>query len=274
MSSKLSISRAWDETRSRIAADGRLYVTVALALIALPAAIGQFVTASGQVARTPTSMGEALLMIAVWLIGLVGQLALLRLALGTSVSVGESIAHGARRAPAYFGAVILIIVAIALVTIPFLIVLAAMGVTIDPQAAAPPAVIVLFLLYVAIVLYFAVRMLMSSPVASAEAVGPFGIIKRSWQLTKGHVLRLIGFLVLFLLAVLIVVGAVSLLANLSVGLIFGVVEPLSAGALIIALIEAFASAIATTVFVVMIARLYAQLSGDTLLEPSVPSSGT
>lgn len=274
MKSKLSISNAWDETKSRIAADGRLYVTVALALLALPTAVGQFANPGAGMTRSPQSAGEVVLMIVVWLIGLVGQLALIRLALGPSVSVGEAIGHGARRVPAYVGAVLLIIIAVLLVSLPFVAALAALGVTFDPGAAPPPSAYLFLLVYIALLLFIAVRMLLTSPVASAEAAGPIAIIKRSWELTAGHWLRLFGFVLLFIVGMIIVLAAVSVVMGLIVSLLFGEVQPLTVGALIIALVEAVASAIATTIFIVMLARIYVQLTGGAGAETSVPSSST
>lgn len=274
MKTSLSISHAWEETKSRIAADGRLFVIVALALLALPSAVGQFATPGAGMTRSPESVGAAVLMIAVWLIGLVGQLALIRLAIGPSVSVGEAIAHGARRSPAYVAAVLLIILAILIASLPFVAALAALGVTFQPGAPPPPAAYIFLLVYIALLLFIAVRMLLASPVASAESAGPINILRRSWELTRGHGLRLFGFLLLFIIAVIVVVGAVSIVTNLIVTMLFGTIEPLTVAALIVALVESIASAIATTIFIVMLARIYVQLTGGAPVETSVPRSGT
>lgn len=274
MKSKLSISNAWDETKARIAADGRLFVTVALAMVALPAAIGQFAVPGSGVTRAPQSAGEIILMIAIWVIGVIGQLALIRLAIGPSVSVGEAIGHGARRALAYIGAMILIIAGALLLSVPFIAALAAAGVSFAPGAAAPPWAYIAILLLMALLVYLAVRLMMTSPVASAERAGPIAILKRSWELTRGNALRLLGFLLLFVIGVIILVAAVSVVTSLVITLIFGPVEPLTASALIIALVEAIASALVTAIFVVMLARIYVQLTGNSEAETSVPSSGT
>lgn len=274
MKSNLSISRAWDETKSRIAADGRLYATVALAMIALPSAIGAFVVPGAGTVRAPQSASEIVLMIVVWLIGIVGQLALIRLAIGPSVSVGEAIGHGARRAPALIAAIILIILGVLLLSVPFIAVLAGMGVTFEPGVAPPAAAVLMLLIFVVLMLYLAIRMLLTSSVASAEAAGPIAILKRSWQLTRGNTLRLFGFLLLFIIAVIIAVAAVSVVTSIIVNLLFGSVEPYTASALIVALVEAAASALASSIFIVMLARVYVQLTGGSAAEASVPSSGT
>jgi hypothetical protein len=274
VTSHLSISHAWEETKARIAADGRLILTVALAMIALPAAVAQFVVPGSALGRTPQSPGEVVLMVVVWLIGIIGQLALIRLAIGPSVSVGEAIAHGARRAPAMIGAIILVLVAMFLLSLPFVAALAGLGVSLEPGVPPPLSAWLLLLLFMALMLFVAVRMLMTSAIASAEKAGPIAIVRRSWDLTRGQAPRLLGFLILFIIGVVIVVAAVSVTTNLIVTLLVGPVERFTAAALIIALVEALASAVVSAVFLVMLARIYVQLTGGSQVEASVPRSGT
>jgi hypothetical protein len=57
-----------------------------------------------------------------------------------------------------------------------------------------------------------------------------------------------------------------------VALLLGPPQPMSAAALLIGLIQALVSAGVTTLFAVMLARIYLQLSGGS--QPSVPRSGT
>ncbi|HUG45221.1 MAG TPA: hypothetical protein VMK31_01755, partial [Sphingomicrobium sp.] len=77
----LSISQAWEESKARIASDGRLMLAVAFALIALPMSVTGLVS--------PKSSGEemtlisALLFLASSLLAMIGQLAIIRLAIGT-----------------------------------------------------------------------------------------------------------------------------------------------------------------------------------------------
>lgn len=281
MKDRLSISNAWDEARARLAADGRLLTIVALALIALPAAIGEFlfpvteeVRAAAIFTRAPSSLGESVVMVIVAVIGIIGQLAIIRLALGPSLTVGEAIGHGARRALPYIGAALLMLLAVVILAIPLVGIFVAMGVEFEPGGTLPGPAILVMLLFFVVFLYLAVRMMMTSAVASAEDAGPIAIIKRSWALTRGHWWRLFGFVILFFIGVIILLSAVMLAVNLLIGLVAGPVEPRSAAALIVALIEALVSALATTVFMVMLARIYVQLSGEPAASASVPSSGT
>jgi hypothetical protein len=273
--SRLSISQAWDETKAVAAADGRLIFVVALAFVALPSAIGQFVNPRSGLGAAGGSLGLALLSLVIALIGIVGQLAIIRLALGPSTTVGQAISDGTRRAPAYIAAAILIVLGLILVAVPFVGALVSMGVTLERSATPPPlSAVLLMLLYAAVVLFVGTRMLATSPVAIAEPLGPIGILKRSWALTRGHFWRLLGFVLLFLLAAIFALGALGIAAGLIARVVAGPVEPMSVGALFVALVEGFANAFATSLFVVMVARIYVQLAGGVGAEASVPSSGT
>src|SRR5689334_19121937 len=137
----LSLSRAWDETKAIIARDGKLFVSVALALVALPAAVTGIVQPSGMGSTSPWWVD--LVVIAASLIALAGQLALIRLALAPSITVGGAISHGLQRLPIYFLAALLIIVVLFVAAIPFAVALTAMGVTLPTNGtpASPPAAI-------------------------------------------------------------------------------------------------------------------------------------
>lgn len=276
MTRHLSISQAWDETKARIAADGRLLLTVALAFIAIPTAIAKFAFPGEGPTNLPRSAEEVVVMLIVTLIGLVGQLALVRLAIGPSVSVGESITHAVRRTPSYVGAALLLLFALFLIAIPVGMVLTAMGMSFAPGAAPAPngGALFVLLLFLIVMLVLGVRMLVTSPVASAEGPGPIGIIRRSWRLTAGHTWRLLGFICLFLLGAGILVAVVDIVVGIIVTAALGRPDPGSVSALVAGLVMALLSAAVTTLFIVMIARIYVQLADDSAAEASVPTSGT
>lgn len=267
---QLSISKAWDESREVLASDGRLMASVALALIALPTAIGEFIYPSA--GQNPSSPGAVIVALIAGIIGLVGQLAIVRLAVGPSLTVGEAIGHGARQTLPYLGAVILLLLGLLILALPFIAVLAALGMDFEPPIdTVPPAAWLLLLLFMIVALVISVRLMLSSAVASIEKRGPVAILKRSWELSSGHFWRLLGFLLVFIIAAIVVLGAVGIFAGL-LGALAGGVERFSAGALIAALLTALASAVVTTVYVVMVTRIYVQVSGRA--SASVPRSAT
>jgi hypothetical protein len=124
-----------------------------------------------------------------------------------------------------------------------------------------------------VVIFFAMRLLMTSSVATAEAAGPVAIIRRSWELTASHWWRLFGFIAVFFIGAGVLVFAVGGAAGAIVGMLLGPPDPLSASALIIALVVSAINAVVTALLAVMLARIYVQLSGQSSVA-SVPRSGT
>lgn len=270
---RLSISAAWDESKAIFAHDGQLLTAVALALVVLPSTVNGLLNPAGLSARE-TPWWIDLIAVLASLIALGGQLALIRLALGPSITVGGAIAHGMRRLPIYFLAVLMLVIALFLAAIPLAFLLSALGVPIN-QRPVPmnPTLGLVSIVVLLAVLAIGVRLIMSSSVASAEEVGPIQILKRSWRLTAGNFWRLLGFLLIFLVGTIIVLTAVGAAANIAVRLTLGSAQPMSAAALVLALVSSLVSAAVTTVFAVMLARIYLQLAGRGGAEVGVPSSG-
>jgi len=269
---QLSISAAWEEAKAILQRDGGLLLTVALALVALPSLVSGLVNPQGMSASSSPWLDLITFIASV--VALAGQLALIRLAIGPSVTVGGAIGHGLRRMPIYFVAVLMLVVGAFVLAIPCVFVLGALGVPLNvrPIPVSGPVVLVSLLL-VAVLVFFGVRLLMSSAVASAEDVGPVGILTRSWKLTAGHWWPLFGFLLIFVVSALVLLLAVGAAVGSIVALLLGAPQPMSTAALLIGLVQALVSAGITTLFAVMLARIYLQLSGSEGAQPSVPRSG-
>lgn len=264
----VSITRAWEETRHRIGRDGKLLVSIALAMFVLPGTVSALFQPAAPQGQMPQPGWWMLLALVTLLIGVVGQLAIFRLSIHGG-SVGESIRHGLHRLLPFLGATLLVAIPLSLIAI--LVIGASGG---DPQQPRPIVGLVLLML-IPIVLFVAVRLLMMAPVASSEALGPVGILKRSWALTRGNWWRLFGFLVLFVVAATIIGLAVGAVVGSAVTILAGPVEPMSVGALALALVSQTLGAAFTLLLVVMLARIYVQLSaGVADVNASVPSSGT
>jgi len=271
----LSISRAWDESRDIFRRDGGLIASVALALIVLPQAVlGLFSPQQG--VQSEPSAAVQLLTLVVGLVALVGQLAIIRLAIGPSITVGTAIRHGVRRFPATFGAFLLLVLALVLVTVPVLLIFAvALGADLSQMQSRPDGpTAVLVLLLVLFILAISVRFTLLTSVATAEAIGPVAILKRAWALTRGNYWRLLGFLLLLIVAALVLLIVAALLGGFIARLISPDVEPLSLSALIIALFTAAAQGAFSILGSLMLARIYVQVAGRGEAEASVPTSGT
>lgn len=273
--SGLSISTAWEECRALMVRDGKLFAAVALALVALPTAVTGVLNPGGRSSDVSATWVDLVVIVAS-LIALSGQLALIRLALGPSITVGGAIGHGIRRTPVYLVAAVIIVAAMLVALIPCALLLAIMGVPLDRASESvpmSPGVVLVGILYLALVSYIGVRMILAAPAASAEAIGPIAVLRRSWDLTLGHWWRLFGFLLAFFIGAVVLLLAIGAALGVFATVAFGPVTALSAGALVVALVQALANAVISTLFAVMLARIYVQLAGGAV-QASVPSSGT
>jgi hypothetical protein len=260
--SRLSVSKAWDETVRVLTHDGKLVTSVALALIVLPQTI------AGVLAPPPTLSGVnapswmSIVMLLVLVLGITGEIAIMRLALGRT-SVGEAIAHGARRAAPALAALFLLGIVLMAVLVPVLLIVGgADGVqslaTEKPTPGAATAVLIVLLLC----LFAAPRIQLVIPAAAGEPGGPIHLLKRGWTLADGSYWRLFGVLMLLLVVAIVVVLFVGqIMVGLFVRTAFGTVHPLSLGALIAALLTSTVGGMFAAGGSVLLARIYAQLAG-------------
>jgi len=116
-------------------------------------------------------------------------------------------------------------------------------------------------------------MLMSSPVASEEESGPIQILRRSWDLTRGHWWQLFGFMVLFIIGALVLIAAVNWGITAVAVILLGAIEPMSLSALVVGLFDSVVNGAVTVILAVMLARIYLQLTGRDTAGASVPRSG-
>ena len=265
--SAFSISGAWEETKVLIERDGRLFASVALALIILPAAVMGVVDPRVEQGQQAPAWFNLLILV-VSLISLAGQMALIRLALGPSVTVGGAISHGFRRLPIYFLALLVLVVGVIVLMLPFVFAAIGMGMNIEAGAtgALTGPILLLLLLFMVAVLVLMTRFTMAMPVASTESAGPLSILTRSWHLTKGHWAKLFGFLIVFSIGALIVLLAVSVVLGSLTALLFDSRGPMTLAALIEGLIGAFVTGLFSVLFTLMLARIYVQLSGRDTVE--------
>jgi len=265
----LSLSRAWDETRSVLARDGRLFASVALGLVVLPQTI------IGLLA--PTSAGQAsaltagLLAITI-IIGFVAQIALNRLAIGPSTTVGAAIGRGFGRMPVLLGSSVILLVGLFIVLIPVVMLLGAIGLVAEPGVGHEAPGSLLFLILLIVALCYAIFQL-TIPVAAAEGGGSIHLMTRSWHLARGHYWRLLVFVLAVFVGLLVVLLAGQFGLGSMIAVALGPPDALSVSALVISLVVAIIQAAFTVLFAVMLARIYVQLAGSANAQPGVPRSG-
>jgi hypothetical protein len=265
---KLSLSQAWDETRAVLARDGRLFIAVALALIVLPqTVIGLVAPRTGEEAA---SLTFALLAITI-IIGFIAQVALNRLAIGPSTTVGAAIGRGFSRMPVLIGSFMILTIGLFVVLIPIIIVLGEMGLVAETNGGRDATAGLIAVILVIAALGYAIFFL-TIPVSAVESGGSIHLVARAWHLGRPAYWRLLAFVVtvFFGLGVVAVAGQFGLGSIIALAL--GPPDALSLSALIISLVVALIQAVFTVIIAVMLARIYVQLNGTS--HPSVPSSGT
>lgn len=251
-----------------LARDGRLFIAVALALFVLP---GLVLDASmpdvvaGQFPPAGPWIAIGLVALLIWI---TGQLTVIRLAMEPHVSVGEGIVHAVKRLVPY-------VLSAFLWLVPILILGSVLSADLEISRSHPSLAAALALIALAVVgLFLAVRLMLSSAVASTEDAGPLKILKRSWLLTRGNWWRLFAFVFLFWIGALCLLWAVESVAGVVVRLAVEDSGPRSLGGLLISIISQLISALLSVACFVMLARIYVQLSGTPASTASVPSSGT
>jgi hypothetical protein len=266
--SRLSISRAWDETREIIGREGKLIGAVALALFVLPSLILDVTMPAAQPKQLPPPGPWIIVAVLAVLASLVGQLAVIRLAMAPQVSVAESIRHGLRRFLPALAAGLLWVLPLAVLSTLLVVSLAR-----DPSKPSVAAAVGLIVLFVAAI-YIAVRLILTTAVASAEPIGPVAILKRAWALSAGNWWRLFGFVLLYVIGGSIFLWAIAAMVGLFSTFVLGGVDPLTVGGLVVSIVTHVAAALVSTIFFVMLARLYVDGTRPDAAEVSVPSSGT
>jgi hypothetical protein len=252
----LSVSEAWEQTKAVIAREGSLLAAVALALIVLPQIVLAVVGAPTNTQAPSISM---VLYIAVVLLGFTAQVAIIRLAVGPSVTVAEAIAQGFVRLVPVFVVVICLTFAVAIAAVPIAMALSAVKVVSLPAQGQPPSASLVLLLVILAALVFAIFQLVF-PIAAVETGNPLRMVTRSWQLARHNYTRLLGFVVIVFVG-LALVGAFNQFAIGSIILLLlGQPSPGSLSALMFGLFGGIFQSAFTVLVAVMLARIYLQLA--------------
>ncbi len=260
----LSITRAWNETTEFLRREAGLVLPIAFLLISLPGAIMQYAMPVAE-PGVPFDMEGftrgirmVLLMLpVVVLLSLIGTIAITHLAIRAGASVGEALQVGARRFIFLFAASLMVGLAMLVALLPMILLIWLSA----PAPVNPGLLLLMMLVYLILFLAGWMRLLLITPVATAEAAGPVEILRRSWQLTEGHFWKLLGFVILFWIAALVLLFVISIFLGLIVALAAGGAPVPGSGAAFVALLlTAVLQAVMTSVFATMISRIYVQLA--------------
>lgn len=273
--SSLSIGKAWDEAKAALLANRKLIVPVALGLILLPAVIVSMVEPRVAPGESPPAGSWMLVGLAMVIVMIVGQLAIVLLVNGWRGSVGEAIGKAGRRSPVFVLAALAYLLPVILI-FSFLLGVAGVGTNAEGQVdldnfnSSGWLVLLLFLLAL---VFVSIRLLPLLPVVASEGAGAIASLKRSYSMTSGHFWRLFSFLVLLMIAFFILALTVGYVFGGLVTMTLGQPAPWSLSLLLIALAGGAVQAGFVMVYAGMVARIYAQLSAPQTGVPDVAREG-
>ena len=267
----LSIGRAWDEAKAALRANRQLIVPVALGMVLLPAVIVSMVDPQVAPGEQPPPGLWMLIALAMIIVMIVGEIAIVLLVNGWRGSVGSAIGQAARRTPIFILAALSLLIPVILL---FSIVLAFSAIgsiesgQFDWTSLSGTGWLLLLLCFI-LLLYVSVRLLPLMAVVACEPVGPIGALRRSFAITSGQFWRLLSFLALLMVAFLVVALTVGAVVGGVVTLAFGRPEPWSISLVLIALAGGLVQAGFVMVYSAMLARIYAQLGAGQATMPEV-----
>ena len=254
MARGVSIGTAWTEAAAFVRREKQLLAPLVLALMVVPATVSQLVQPANPFAGPDGFRPWMAIALLALLAGLVGQMAVSRLAMGWNGSLGEAILLALKRLPTVIAAFILFFLCLALVLIPIIVVLMLLG---GAGGDAKLANLVTLLM----VFGAAPRILLAPALAmdrAAWAVGRWS--RRRGSATRGHYWRLLGFFLLFLAASLIFAMAAASVVGTLATLALGPAEPMSVARLIVALAGGLVQGGVATIYAAMIGRIVARIA--------------
>lgn len=252
-----SMSSVWDRATEFVG--DNLSAILPFALVIIATATVQEITNQAVEGTAPMAMlAASCVLIIVSLFSVVARLAVIALAVDDNRSAGEAAALAIGRLFAVLLLIVLLFAILGLLTVPMIVALIAGGV--DPQqlrslnadtiAALPMSVTLFELIYslvlCVVLLWIGARLALLFPVMLVER-RLFGALGRSFRLTRGYALRILG--------VLLLIGIVGGVAAMAARTVFGSVLRLALGGetafSIASVITAIVVAAVATVFTVI-----------------------
>jgi hypothetical protein len=259
----ISMSAIWDESVVMIRRESHLMVPVALATIGVGAVI------SGLTQPETPAAGVGAIGIFGFVIGqilgLIGNLAVMALALMPGMSVGESLRLSIARLPKMLSIAVIFVIAVVVLMIPVAIFLKISGASVNLNMTAEelPAMAVLSALIVgALLLYISARLLTLSAVVVDRNPPVIEAIKSSFAATHGIAGKIVGVVLLFLVVTLVISGAAASISGILFGMIGKAVGAPLLGTALATLVTGMVSALFSIISTVFGAILYHKLSAQ------------
>ncbi len=257
----ISMSSVWDESVAMIRKERHLLVPLALATIGVGSAISGYaqpkIAASESVALATFGfiVGTAL--------SLIGNLAVMALALTPGLSVGDALHTAVARLPKFLGIIAVFALAISILMIPLILVLAASGVN-EKMAMSelPPAAALCAFASIAVIFYFGARLITLNAVVVDRNPPIIESIKSSFAITRALTAKIIGVTILYIIVAVVIGGATSSIFGLAFNLIGKAIGSPVFAPVMSALVNGMVSALLSIVSTIFVATLYRRLSAQ------------
>lgn len=262
---RLPVTEIWRETLRRTHAEAGVLFTVAAAFLLLPNLIVfQFVPELAQLnggalprERVAELTPVALLIV---VIQFFAQLALTAIATDERQStVADSLRAAFACLPRMLGLLALLFLGVMLLSIVLSLLLAVVALSLGAKSAAAGAAIPVLLIPIG---YLALRLSLVLPVLIGEGLGPVATVKRSWALTRSHLLPILALMLLWVLCFFGAAVLVSLVSGAVVGVIIGLFGAAGPMNFVAALISTLVAAVFSTYLTVMLAAIWLRLRAD------------
>lgn len=260
----VSMSVVWDRTAEFLNDHFGAVAGIAALAIFVPGAIGEILTPLGADAGQGLKVGLGLLALVFLVLSFWGQLAITALALDPAA--GQAWGRATRR----LGALILVMLALGLIaavlTVPIFVLMAINGVDltrmqeVGAMAAMTPGAAGTIGLYALIAVPFTLWLMariavLPIAVVVAEHLS-LGALRRSFRLTRGLALKIIGVLLLYGVVMWVATLAVETVVGSILRLVLGGDGPITAASVITAVTVALVSTIFSVIGTVFPAKLY------------------
>ena len=258
----ISMSAIWDESAALIRRESHLMVPVALATVG----IGSVISGLTQ-PETPAGLNMIAVFgfLAGFTLEIIGNLAIMALALMPGMSVGESLNLAMARLLKTLIIIVSLMIAGFAMMIPVGIILKFSGSPISANMTAeelPAAVVLCALVVGMVVLYISARLLTLFAVVVDRNPPAIEAIKLSFASTRGIVAKIVGVVLLFFIVTLVVSGAVASISGIVFGMIGKAVGVPLLGKGLTVLATGMVSALLSIVSTVFAAMLYRKLSSQ------------
>lgn len=262
-----SMSTVWDRTTDFLSDRLSIVAAIALPAVFVPNAVQGIVQPLSPTAGPFGQLGLSILTVALTLVGVWGQTALIALALEPMLTRGAAFRQATSRFGAAIGVALLLLLALAALTIPVWAILVGYGVDLaaladgakpDVPTAAGLWIALYTIVVLPVVIWLWARLLPVSAVVVAERRGA-GAIRRAFALTDGLAGRIVGVAILFLIVVLVATLAAKTVFGSILRLVFGDVGAINAASVVTAIVVALVSTIFSAIGCAFAAKLYLAL---------------